>query len=180
MILSNKFLQPVKRSDKHDPCCICASEKSPRFFYDPMAAKFYCAEHTTFEDLDPGAHLNQSYLHGVKVSRLAAFPELVEVKDLFTLPGNKLKRVKGAFYMRVENHPATFVSPTPVTTNWLVNNLLYASADPDHYFFDVFFKDWEGVQYAYISVAYQSILGSRLLGIVPASNLYDFLGVKHD
>lgn len=179
MILSDKFLQPVKRSDKHSPCCICGQTHSPRFFYDPTTTKFYCAEHTTFEDLDPAARLNQNFLHGVMVSRLAAFPELTDVADLLRRKGPNDRPVN-SFYLRVENHPGERVMLTPTLVNWLVNEMLYASADPNQYFLDVLIKEWEGKEYAYLSVNYQTLGGGRFLAIVPASNLYKFLGVSHD
>lgn len=159
----------------------CTQCGQPAAYFDSAQVdQLYCGEHALLEDLDPNEFRNQHTLMGAYVSRKAAFPEAMDIEELFArLPITELgKRRQGtALWANVLDAPELAkaeLAPRPAVLEWLSQNSIYGQSlplDVNHYV-SIRRNDDVGV----ITLKFQQILGQHLLAMVPWKTVEKFFG----
>ena len=184
MILSTKLLRRVNLTAGK----ICDKCKKAAEYYDaalPVESfAFYCGDHARLEDLDPDDRINDRMLGGIPVSRKMAFPECLDIEELFAkTPKAELnvRRHTLQMWANVVDSPQLQkwdVVARPATADWIKEHSIYSGdADLDRSHF-VQINHWEDRDVALISLKFQQILGTHYLAIVPWETVEKFFGVK--
>lgn len=183
MILSTKLLRRINKTAGK----VCDHCDTPAEYYDAALPvekfTFYCGNHAFLEDLDPEDMLNQHLLTGAYVSRKSAFPECLDIEELFAratpVPVNG-RRHSLQMWANVVNSPELQkgdVVARPATVEFIKENSIYGVTGLDsHHYVQINRCADEGL--AFITLKFQQILGSRLLAIVPWKTVENFFGVS--
>lgn len=182
MILSTKLLRPINQ----DAGVICSKCQAAALYYDAAEAgpTGYCGNHALLEDLDPDDSLNSRMLMGIPVSRTAAFPECMDIGELFAsapaVPRDK--RATAQMWARLSPHnpPQGLddVIARPLVVEWVKLNSIYSGdhkLDTNHYI-EIVLREVDGRRVAFIFLKFQHILGSRFLAVVPEETVEAFFG----
>jgi hypothetical protein len=184
MILSTKLLRPRLKGTLASACCKCAQEAT---FCDVAESlfshseKFYCGKHAQLEDLDPDEYANQRVLDGAPVSRKMAFPECMDIEELFAKVPQDGPRTGTRLWCSVTNHyelESADLAPRPAVLEWIAANSIYGKElplDKNHF---IQINHWEDRGVALVTLKYQQIIGSHYLAIVPWETVEKFFGVR--
>jgi hypothetical protein len=187
MILSTKLLRRINPA-ANVVCCQCSNLAT---YYDAAVTEGpvgYCGSHALLEDLDPDDVRNSHMLTGVSASRMAVFPQCMDIEELFALspPMEHGKRASlqmwvscFAFSRQAQMLQRGDVVARPATHEWIKENLIYGSNPQldDSYYIEIHrCDDGNGTPLAYIRLKYQQILGSRFLAVVPWETVVKFFG----
>lgn len=165
---------------------ICGMCKKPAEYYDVALPVeeffFYCGDHSLLEDLDPDDFLNQHTLTGAYVSRRAAFPECMDIEELFAktpraaLSGRPHTLQMWASVVNANHIQQWDVVARPAVVGWIQENSIYTTPLDANHYIQITCREDEDL--AFITLKFQQILGSRLLAIVPLKTVEKFFGVK--
>lgn len=161
----------------------CTQCGEPAAYFDSAQVdQIYCDNHALLEDLDPDEYKNQHTLMGAYVSRKAAFPEAVDIEELFarvdpTPIGER--RAGSRLWANVLAAPELAkadLAPRPAVLEWLADNSIYGKSIPldlNHY---VTIR--RNGEVGVITLKFQQILGQHLLAMVPWKTVEKFFGAK--